>query len=210
MFKKLMMIMVIMAVCAVVTSPAIATPVDTGSEYLILNDTNSTPEDIMVMNLSATSVNADPWGIGIYEFTTDANGNVTVTDELMVLTSTMSAIFPAANAIFDLIAGTATSDFGTIDVDGTFGIYFEFKQHNWFKSYTHSDLNFNGNDNFEIADVFGMTGYGGAHSFLTHELISIGVNDASPAPVPEPATCLLLGAGLFGMAAVGRKKFNKS
>ena len=41
------------------------------------------------------------------------------------------------------------------------------------------------------------------------ELDFIARPNSAPAPIPEPATMLLLGSGLIGLAAVGRRKFFK-
>ena len=45
---------------------------------------------------------------------------------------------------------------------------------------------------------------GGSESFIN------GPPEGSPPPIPEPATMLLLGSGLIGLAGLGRKKFRKS
>ncbi|RPJ12235.1 MAG: PEP-CTERM sorting domain-containing protein, partial [Deltaproteobacteria bacterium] len=39
--------------------------------------------------------------------------------------------------------------------------------------------------------------------------ISLALNNGTGAPVPEPATVLLLGIGLLGLAGYSKKKFKK-
>lgn len=78
----------------------------------------------------------------------------------------------------------------------------------------NNDLLYNGTDVGDLSNVI-LQDFVGYDSFyvgygchFTHDSTTINVS-ASSAPVPEPATMLLLGTGLLGHAGVGRKKFKK-
>lgn len=84
----------------------------------------------------------------------------------------------------------------------------------YFSQTDHSPSNSNGEYIIDVAGILGsntlvkdvyLAGIGKQNG-EDHEFAVAGLNAN---PVPEPATMLLLGAGMFGLAGVGRKKILK-
>ena len=207
---KTIITLVVIAVFGIISSvnaTPIDTGVDTGAEYLVLTDTDGTNDSIFTMTLQPLATSLNPWAIGIYGFTTDGDGNTTIGEMLSVLTYDSLSYSKVA---FDLENGTATNTTttSTVNIGINFGIYFEFGDElddNYQIWYTHFTFNVPGVDYFSIT--------GGDNCWdaqVACDLFTLGVNDASAAPVPEPATILLLGSGLLGLAGISRKKILKS
>lgn len=86
--------------------------------------------------------------------------------------------------------------------NGTFNGYWAEEKH-FTSTYDISDTMFLDAPYGEISILASITGADNNNNFAIKE-VGIG---GQPAPVPEPATLLLLGTGLVGLAGAGRKKF---
>ena len=180
-----------------------AIPSDTGSEYLTLIDVDGNDDSIFTMNIVNPNIPPNIWNIGIYSFSTNSSGDTELVDTLNIIDYTSGVDY--ASVDFDLTAGTATNNNGDVaNIGSDFGIYFGWlHESSSIKSiYTHSALNPKDTDRFMITDSDNMF-----DSTVICDYFAMGIHDAVPAaPVPEPATILLLGSGTLGLLIAKRKK----
>ncbi len=91
----------------------------------------------------------------------------------------------------------------SIDVPNTFTLIFDIENNKLFLDNVDKGPLMNVDTAyFSGIDIF-YVGYA-CHFWHRETYVDVGVN-----PVPEPATMLLLGSGLIGLAGYGRKKFLK-
>ena len=199
---------------------------DTGAESAYLVHTGNADTDATAFLFLEVAAWAATNTFGIYDFT-NTGGTITVGNMLEVFDGATSPLF-STTLLWDFSAGTVTNT-GTgasAIIDDTFGFYLGTAAGTWSgKSYpaatwhSHTALNVDGGDHVmffdtsdnTIGDLLGSDiviafedlnmAIGSDYDFTD---MVVGVSDVKP--IPEPATMLLLGSGLIGIARFGRKK----
>ena len=188
---------------------------DTGAEAVTLSDTDGGNDDATVFLLLELAGYANSNIFGIYSYTDNGNGTVSIDQTINIFSGSDDAI-SSATLQFDVATGDLTfhgttySDFGT-----TFGFYIDVPD-NTSNYYSHTSLNTDSSDHAgiydtsdnDVSDLLGsdvivafedLSGNNSNNDWDYNDMV-VGITDVTP--VPEPTTVVisslfLLGAGVF-------------
>ncbi|MCP4108715.1 MAG: DUF4114 domain-containing protein [Desulfobacteraceae bacterium] len=192
---------------------------DTGYEHVRLIDTDGNNDDSTAFLFLESTIFASDNTLGIYSFSED-NGIFTVGDTLEIFEGDDSPL-KSATLDFNFMDGTVTnrSSGATANIGAVFGFYLTTPENGGMTYYSHSSLNQDGFDHLMLFDtrdntVGDLLGsdvilawedlYGGGEQDFNDMVVGIG---DVVVPTPEPATMLLLGSGLIGLAALRKKRY---
>ncbi len=192
---------------------------DSGAEAVYLTDIDGTEDSATAFLFLELAGYAGVNTLGIYGYTQDSGaGTISLGEQLQVFAGSASP-FTSATLKFDVAGGTVTnsSTSVTANIGTTFGFYIV--SGNGQTYFSHSILNndgdhfliYNTSDNTE-GDLFGSDVILGIEDLQglgdkDYDDMVVGVTDV--APVPEPGTMVLLGAGMLGLAIFGKRRMNR-
>ena len=228
--KKILCLLLCTASILLLANQAVAIPY-TKSGDVLTNTTGYEWDDSAYWQLTDITTNEDGSSLFIlrleqaaYEsnfglYTVDENGNIAATQQVFGMSDEATDIQNVYFKFEDNTWQVSVDDSTYQDFSNVFGFYYEIDTTDADTdiNYTfYSDANLNTDDAGIQHIAVEYNGISSINIYLEDLLASnadwdwsdmtVMGDDLSPAPVPEPATMLLLGTGLIGLAGVSRKK----
>jgi PEP-CTERM motif len=165
--------------------------------------------------ITDTAADLSAFGVGLWSFGSNSSGvyDLGVGDYFDFTFGTVSYPLAAATGTIDFTVSFAAPTLDGVSDEGAFSVFslfFGSKRELTFGDPVVVDYSYGGFTGGQLQLDFNDISKGwvwGSSSDITGRVTNI--SDATTAPVPEPSTMLLFGAGLAGLVGYSRKRSNK-